>query len=105
MKSDKVNNTEYPWEEVEIVKTPVWKSAKCIISAVSDNCTIRLMECIRNEPEVCMAEYFIEKQHTDISGSIREDDIFGPYHSHELKHFMIAMNKVYQKWEQAKFNR
>lgn len=96
---------EYPWNEVEIVETPVWKCVKTIVNESSDNCIMHLIECTRNEPEVCMNEFFIHRILKNVAGAVYEEEVYGPWHSHELKHFLTAMNKVFQKWEQINFNR
>jgi len=96
---------EYPWEDIEIIEIPVWKCATIIISEVSDNCTLHIIECTRNEPEVCMNEFFIHRVMKRVNGEVYEEQVFGPWHSHELKNFMIAMRKVHEKYEMINFNR
>lgn len=93
---------EYPWKEVIVTETPVFKDSKIITSGFSENCTINLVECIRNEPDVCMAEYFIHIIWTRKNADIFDEIVLGPYYSPALNAVLNAVSMTLHGWDALK---
>jgi len=96
---------EYPWKEVVITETPVFKDHKLLITETDGNCTIRVIECIRNEPDVCMSEYFVHILWTNVSKAVYNEELLGPYHTPALKSLLRLFGKAFEAWENISFNR
>ena len=96
---------DYPWEEVVVTKIPVFKDHKVILTSISGNCSIYVIECIRNEPDVCVAEYFIHTTYGNLNSQPHAEDVIGPYYSPELGSMLKAFAKIFENWEQMKFVR